>query len=882
MPESKLPAPRRFFRFLLRLFPFDFRQEYGREMTDVFEEQRREAKQRAGVAGIMKLWAESLWGILGTAPREHLDILRQDCLCAFRVMQNNRGFTAIAVLTLALGIGANTAIFSAVDAVLLRPLPYSQGQQLVFIREQAKKVGVDDIQWSVPEINDYRRQNDVLSALVEYHSMSFTLFGHGEPDRVKAGVVSWNYFDVFGIRPVLGRNFRPQDDRIGAPPVLLLSNEYWRAKFAADPNVVGETFEMNDKVHTVIGVLPAIPQYPRDNDVYMPTSACPFRSSKDMIEDRGGRMMEVFGRLKPGVTLGQAQADFSTIASRLELEYPKSYPPRFGYAVAVAPLKQTLTQSAQPTLLALLAAAVFVLLIACANVANLTLSRMAKREREFAVRTALGAGRIRLLRQLFTENFLLALLGAAAGLMLAYGSLPLLTDFAARLSPRAREIRIDSGVLWFTLLVAFGSSILFGSISALFSRVNLTAGLKEGSAASGTGGNRARSVLVVSQVAFSFVLLIGAGLMLRSLVKMLQVNPGFVPQHVLAMRVNFNWSKYKTMDRYPELGKKLVDRIETEPGVISATVASSYPLQPDVISGGPNLNSFQIEGKPLGPSEAPPISNTVVVSPEFFRTLGIPLIRGREFLPSDDDKESKIAIINQAMQHRFWPNEDPIGRRISFNDGKEWWRIVGVVGDVHDLGLDRKPALQSYLCLAQGGGVGTLLVRTAMDPGGITDSLIRAVHDVDPTTAVSEVLTLDRARSDSLSSPRTTASLLGLFAALALVIATAGIGGILALMVSQRVHEIGIRMALGAPPHRVLVMILRHGLLLAILGIGIGFVGAISLTGLVRSLVFEVTPTDPFTFMTVLLVFIAAALLASYLPARRAASIAPIEALRCE
>jgi putative ABC transport system permease protein len=336
------------------------------------------------------------------------------------------------------------------------------------------------------------------------------------------------------------------------------------------------------------------------------------------------------------------------------------------------------------------------------------------------------------------------------------------------------------------------------------------------------------------------------------------------------------------MDRYPELGKKLVDRIETEPGVISATVASSYPLQPDVISGGPNLNSFQIEGKPLGPSEAPPISNTVVVSPEFFRTLGIPLIRGREFLPSDDDKESKIAIINQAMQHRFWPNEDPIGRRISFNDGKEWWRIVGVVGDVHDLGLDRKPALQSYLCLAQGGGVGTLLVRTAMDPGGITDSLIRAVHDVDPTTAVSEVLTLDRARSDSLSSPRTTASLLGLFAALALVIATAGIGGILALMVSQRVHEIGIRMALGAPPHRVLVMILRHGLLLAILGIGIGFVGAISLTGLVRSLVFEVTPTDPFTFMTVLLVFIAAALLASYLPARRAASIAPIEALRCE
>ncbi|MDE3135261.1 MAG: ABC transporter permease [Acidobacteriota bacterium] len=884
MPQSQPSRSQKFFRILLRLFPFDFRGNYGGEMAGLFDEQHREVEQQGGRIGLLRLWTEAIWGILRTAPREHWDILRQDCLCAFRIMQNNRGFTAIAVLTLALGIGANTAIFSAVDAVLLRPLPYSQGQQLVFIREQARKVGVDDIQWSVPEIKDYRRQNDVLSALVEYHSMSFTLFGHGDPDRVKTGVVSWNYFDVLGVRPLLGRSFRPEDDRIGAPPVLLLSNEYWRAKFGADPNVVGQTFEMNDKVHTVIGVLPAIPQYPRDNDVYMPTSACPFRSSKEMIESRDGHMMEVFGRLKPGVTLGQAQADFSTIASRLESEYPKSYPANLGYAVAVAPLKQTLSHGAQPTLLALLAAAVFVLLIACANVANLTLSRMAKREREFAVRTALGAGRIRLLRQLLTESFLLALLGAAAGLLLAYVSLPLLTDFAARLSPRAREIRIDSGVLWFTLLVAFGSSIVFGSISALFSRVNLNAGLKEGATASGTGRsqNRVRSVLVVSQVAFSFVLLIGAGLMLRSLVKMLQVNPGFVSQRVLAMRINFNWSKYKTADRYPELGKKLVDRIETEPGVISAAVASSYPLQPELLSGGPSLNSFQIEGRPLGPGEAPPIADTVDVSPAFFRTLGIPLIRGREFQPSDDAKESKIAVINQAMQRRFWPDEDPLGKRVSFDDGKNWWRIVGVVGDVRDLGLDRKPALQAYVCLAQGGGVGTLLVRTAMDPAGMGDSLTRAVHEVDPTTAVSEVLTLDRARSESLSSPRTTASLLGLFAALALVIATAGIGGILALMVSQRVHEIGIRMALGAPPSEVLVMILRQGLLLASLGVAIGFGGALVLTGLVKSLVFEVTPTDPVTFVAVPLVFITAAVVASYVPARRAASIDPVVALRCE
>ena len=882
--SADISRSQKIFRFFLRLLPFDFRANFGREMAGVFREQHRDAEERGGFAGFVKLWAETIAGIFGTAPREHWEILRQDCAYAFRMMRASKGYSAIAVLTLALGIGANTAIFSVVHSVLLRPLPYNRGQQLIYIREQAVKANVDDIGWSVPEIMDYRAQNHSLSSLVEYHVMSFTLLGHGDPDRVKTAVVSWNYFDMFGVKPTLGRAFTPKDDEIGAPAVLLLSNEYWRNKFGADPKVVGKTFEMNDRVHTVVGVLPPIPQYPVETDVFMPTSACPFRSSKSHIEGRDLRMMEVFGRLKPGVTLGQAQADLSTIASRLEAQYPKSYPANIGYAVAASSLKSDLTRDAQPTLLVLLAAAGFVLLIACANVANLTLSRMARRERELAVRTALGAGRSRLLRQLLTESFILAFIGGLLGLLLAFDSITLLADFAARLSPRASEIRIDSGVLLFTLLAAFGTSIVFGTISALFSRVNLSNGLKEGSAGAGVARrhNRIRSVLIVSQVAFSFVLLIGAGLMLRSLFKMLQVNLGFHPQHVVAMKINPNWSKYGTSEQYALLGKNLAEHIQAQPGVLSAAVSSSYPLQPEVIAGGPNSNTFQIEGQPLGPGQAPPLADAVFITPAFFKTLGIPLLAGREFADTDDAKAPQVAIINQTMQRHYWPKGDAVGQHVSFDNGDHWWQIVGVVGDVHDLGADHAPALQVYETVAQNGGVGTLVVRTAADPAAMATQLTRAIHDVDATTAVSGTLTLDHAFSDSIASPRTTAALLGVFAALALLIATAGIGGIMALTVSQRVKEIGIRIALGAQPSSVLLMVLRQGVILATVGVGIGLVGAFALTGLVKSLLFQVAPTDPFTYAAVAFVFVAAALLAGYVPARRAASIDPIEALRCE
>jgi putative ABC transport system permease protein len=886
MAKQTLPFSQKLFRALVRVLPFDFRTNYEGEMEGVFREQHREAEERGGLLGALKLWKETIAGIFTTAPREHWQILTSDCGYAFRMMRKNPGFTAVAILTLALGIGANTAIFSVVHSVLLRPLPYPQGQQLIFIRQQETKLGIPDIAFSVKEIEDYRSQNRTLAGLVEYHAMSFTLFGHGDPERVRTGVVSANYFDLFGVQPLLGRTFLPDDDKLGAPPVLLLSYEYWKNNFGSDPGIVGKTFEMNDKVHTVVGVLPPVPQYPNENDVYMATSACPFRSNKMHLEERDMRMMEVFGRLKPGVTVAQANADVSTIAAGLKAAYPKSYPENVGFTSSAVPLREELTREARPTLLLLLAAAAFVLLIACANVANLTLARMAKRERELAVRSALGAGRSRLLRQLLTESFLMAFAGGVLGLLLAYGSLDLLTDFVGRLTPRAREIHIDSGVLLFTLAAALGTSLVFGTLSALFSRANLASSLKEGSTGAGSGyrQNRVRSALIVCQIAFSFMLLIGAGLMIRSLIKMQQVDAGIVPQRVLAMRTMFNWSKYTAAEKTNVVVQKLLDRVKSEPGVLSAAISSRYPFEPEAITGGPESVSFQfqIEGRALEPGQAPPVSTFAAVSPDYFKTLGIPLKGGRLLAETDIDKAPPVAVINEAAKRQFWPNEDPIGKRVSGDAGDHWVTIVGVVGDVREFGLDHPPTAEFYASQAQNAQPSTLIVRTISEPRRMAEALTRAVHDVDPQTAVTHVLTLEQARYESMASPRVTASLLGIFAGLALVIATAGIGGIMALMVSQRVREIGIRIALGARPASILQMVLGQGMLLAVLGVGIGIAGAIALTGLVKSLLFEVPPTDVLTFSGVGLTLLAAAALASYLPARRAAAVDPNVALRAD
>jgi putative ABC transport system permease protein len=885
MTPEKQSLSDRLYGTLLRLFPFDFRSDFGDQMEQTFREQRQDAERKAGRTGLLRLWWETMAGIFSTAPREHLSILGQDIRYALRMMRKNKGYSAVALLVLALGIGANTAIVSVISTVLLRPLPYQQDGQLMVLHQKAPKAGVEEVAFSVPEINDYRQQSSSFSSLVEYHNMRFTLFSKDSATRVRTGVVSPEFFGMFGVKPILGRDFVGADDKPGAPAVLLLSYEYWKQHCAGDPNIVGRTFEMNDRVHTVIGVLPRVPQYPEENDVYMPTSACPFRSSPGMIANRGGHMMNMFGRLKPSVTPEHARADLRLIATRLEHDHPDTYGKGLGFTATSGLLRDELTHRARTTLLVLLTAAGCVLLIACANVANLTLARMSARERELTVRAALGAGKGRLLRQLVTESFILGLLAAGLGVLFASQSLKLLIDFTGRLTSRAREIQMDGTMLLFALSMALLTSIVFGSISALYSREQIAAGLRDGAAHTTAGRRRsgARSVLVVCQVAFSFVLLIGAGLMLRSFSKLQQVDGGFAAtDRVLAANIDLNWSKYHADPERRDFMNRLLAKVQSQPGVLSAAISSSYPLDPDNANGSQFNRRFVVEGHFPREGDAPPLTAIRSTTPDYFKTLGIRVISGRIFAESDNEKAPDVVVVNQALARHYWGDQDPVGKRISFNKGEKWTRVIGVVGDVKEYGPERPAEDEMYLAAAQSPAPGSVLLRTDREAMSLANQVRRAVMEVDSQTAIPVVETLEQARHDATESPRVMTDLLGLFAALALLIAAAGIGGMLALAVNQRWHEIGIRVALGAKPADVLGMILRQGMGLVLAGLLFGLLAALALTGMMKTLLFEVQPSDPTTFVGVSMVLGITALMACYLPARRALKVDPLTALRRE
>jgi putative ABC transport system permease protein len=812
-----------------------------------------------------------------------VETLLQDLRYGARVLRRNPGFTLVALLTLTLGIGANTAIFSVIYGVLMRPLPYADGSRLVILHQQAPLARVDDMGFSVKEISDYREQSESLDQVVEHHSMSFILLGGDEAQRVQTAVVSANFFDLLGIRALYGRTFLPSDDVKGADAVLVLSYDYWKQQCKGDPDIVGRVFRMNDKPHTVIGVLPPIPQYPSDSDVYMPTVACPTRSSDRFIANRTFRMMNVFGRLKPGVTVEQARAEMGAIAGNLQKAYPDAYPENRGYVATLVPLQEELTKQAKPTFLILLGTAGLVLLIACANVANLTLARLMQREREMAIRAAMGAGRGRLIRQMLTESTLLALAGGALGLLVAAWGLHLLVGFAERFTPRAHEIRIDGYVLLFTLLIALGTGLIFGLLPALGSDKNLGGALKENSrTTAGAARHRARSLLVVAQVALSFMLLIGAGLMMRSLVKMQAVNPGFNPENVLTLRISPNSSRYNTPEKFRDFTLRILDRVKSQPGVLSAALGSTYPMNATGLRFGPNNQVFEIEGRPQENGAPPLTADTRTVTPAYFDTIRMPLIKGRAFAESDDDKAPVVAVINQTLARHYWGDEDPIDRRVTFDRGEHWLKIVGVVGDVKQYGLDHEATDELYVSHAQNPGAGRLLVRTAASPMAMAQVLRQTVYDIDPETAIDNVQTLERVRDESLASPRLTAVLLGLFAALAMVITAAGIAGVMALTVTQRTHEIGVRMALGATSTNVIAMVVRQGMTLVGVGLAVGALGALLLARMMSSLLFSVTPGDPLTFAAVATVLIAVAAVSCLVPARRVTTIDPMLALRAE
>ena len=803
------------------------------------------------------------------------ETLGQDMRYGLRNLRRNPGFALVVIATMALGIGANTAIFSVVNSVLLRPLPYEGGDRLVVLRQQRPLAGDTDISFSPKEIADYGTQTAALEGVAEFHSMWFILLGRSEPERVSTGVVSANFFPLLGVKPMLGRSFTHEDERVGSPAVLILSHKYWQRSFGGDPSIVGRVFQMNDRPHEVVGVLPAITEYPEEVDVYMPTSACPFRSSKRMVETRSMRMVGAFGKIRKGVTLDKARADIAVVASRLAKDYPDDYPSTQGYQTVAIPLQEELTRSFKTTLLVLLGTAAFVLLIVCASIANLTLARMVRRQREMSVRVALGASRTRLLRQLLTESTLLAVIGGALGLMLAVWGLDLLVAFAERFTSRAAEIEIDRMVLLYTLVISVGTGLVFGSVPAFAGRLGSTPSLGAGTRST-QASHGLRSSLIVVQVAVSFMLLIGAGLTVRTLINLQQVDPGFRTDDILTSRLDLNFTKYGDPfgERAP-FWELLEERLRAIPGVVSVGGAGTFPLNEE----GPFSSSMTIEGVHL-PSNAPPQVDVRIVSPDYFQTLGQPLLAGRAFARSDRGRDNPVAIVSRTMAQRYWGGDSPVGRRISPDEGRTWVTIVGVVADARQQ-LTLPPGAEVYVPMFQSGQLSSnWLVRTTVDPITMARQVREAVYSIDPDQPIDRFRTLAEVRASTLDSPRLTATLLGLFALLALVITSAGIAGVIAFSVNQRTQEFGVRMALGAPRGSVLSMVLRQGLRLVLTGLAIGLAGAIVLTRVMTTLLFGVEPTDALTFLAVSMVLVAVAAAACLIPARRAASVDPMVALR--
>ena len=806
-----------------------------------------------------------------------MDSLRQDLALACRGLKRHPGFALTVILTMALGIGANAAIFSVVHGVALSGLPYDHGERMVVVRQQRPLAGIPNQGFSPKEVADYREQSTTLDQVLEYHSMWFILLGRGEPERVQTGVVSANFFDAIGVRPVAGRTFRPDDDKPGADAVLMLSNKYWHSRFGGDPAVVGQVFEMNDRPHTVIGVLPPIPQYPQENDVYMPVSACPFRSAQATVDNRNARMVQVFGRLKPGATQEQNATDLSVVASRLQQTYPEAYPVSSGYTAASFSLRDELTRTFRPTLQVLIAAAGFVLLIVCASVANLLVARLVRREREIAIRTALGAGRWRVFRQLLTESTFLALLGGIVGLVLAAVSLDVLVAFATRFTTRAEEITLSGPVLVFTFVVAVVTGVAVGALPALPGRTALANAMQEGGRTVSSGRMSVRNALIVGQVAISFMLLISAGLMLRSLLHLQAVDPGIRTDSVLTMRVALNFTKYTNPGQIAQFHAALLDRLRSIPEVRSIGAAATFPLN----QGGGFLSGVRVEGQAETDAARLPRVEINAANPGYFQTVGIPLLSGRLFAEQDHREAPAVGIVSHSMARHIFGDKDPLGMKVSNNNGRTWTTIVGVVGDVRR-SLDTAPSDALYLPLAQTNPLTTMvLLRTS---GGVSAGLERqareAVYAVDANQPVDQFRTLDDVRAQSIEARRLTAWLIGLFAVLALSITAAGLAGVIAFSVNQRTQEFGVRMALGASRGSLLRMVLGQALKLVAVGLVLGVAGAAAFGRVVRTLLFNVEPTDIPTFALVALGFVAISTLACFLPARRAAAVDPMIALR--
>jgi putative ABC transport system permease protein len=804
-----------------------------------------------------------------------MESLIQDLRYALRVLIKKPGFTAIAVLTLALGIGANSAIFSVVNAVLLRSLPYEDGDRLVWI--WGTQPQLDKAPVAPANFLDIKQQNEVFDNVAAFRGQSGALTGQNEPERVRVAAVTADFFSLFKVTPLLGRVFNNQDELASNNQVIVLSHALWQRRFGSNPGILDQKLTLNDRPYTVIGVTPAEFQYPTYADLWVPLV---FDAKEKTVRDT--HSLSAIGRLKPNVSIEQGQANIGLIAGTLEQNYPRT---NTGIGMRLMPLKEQITGSIQTQLLIIFAAVGFVLLIACANVANLVLARAASRQKEMAIRTALGAASSRLARLLLTESVVLAVAGGVLGLLLAYWGTQLLVSASPTHIPRVKEITLDLRVLGFTLLLSFLTGILFGITPALQARrTDLNETLKEGgrSSSQGLGGYRMRKIFVVSQMALALVLLISAGLMIKSFLKLQQVDLGFNERNLLTMQVTLPRSKYNDGQMRAAFFQKAVDRIKALPGVEGAGAITNLPL-----SGANDSTSFVIEGRAPSPDGKAPLTEYRSITPDYFRAMGISLVSGRFFDETDQPNTSKVAIINESLARRFFGDQDPIGQRIGLSGPPDWREIVGVARDVRHYGPDNEPKPETYVPYNQNQasylqyGSMALVVR-GENPSNLVSGVRGEILAVDSSQPIYNAKTMEQVVADSVAQRRLDTLLLALLSGVALLLAAVGTYSVMAYTVAQRTHELGVRMALGAQPGDVIKLVLGQALSLALIGVTIGLGAAFGLMRFVSGLLYGVSLADPIIYIGLALLLGAVAILASYFPARRATRVDPLSALRSE
>jgi putative ABC transport system permease protein len=806
--------------------------------------------------------------------------LLQDIRYGFRMLRKSPGLTCAAVVSLALGIGANTAIFGVVNSILLKSLPYKDPDRLVLLWGNIPAEGKNRSQVSATDVDDWQHQNSVFEDVTTYANWSATFTGSGEPERITGVQVGDGFFRIMRGTPLLGRTFLPEEQQEGKDNVIVLGYGLWKGRFGGDPGVVGKTVTLGTKAYTVVGVMP-------EDFLTLPSNlVAPGQFYRPVAEphdedERASRHLRAIARLKPGVTVEQAQAEMNVIASRLERAHPAD---NTGYGVRLVTLPEDTVGGLRPTLWTLFGAVAFVLLIACANVGNLLLARSTARRKEFAVRSALGAGRARIVRQLLTESVLLALAGGAVGLLLALWGTGIIGSLGAQVTPLLAGVAVDYRVLAFTLLISILAGVFFGLAPALqVSKPDLNESLKEGGRAGGAGerGERLRSALIVSEMALALVLLACAGLLIKSVVRLRAVDPGFKPERLLTADISLPESRYPDNASQAAFFERLAARLETQPGVEAAGFTSVLPF-------GDNFDgrALAVEDQPRPRGQEISV-DLYIETPDYLRAMQIPLVEGRAIDEHDTADTTPVALVNETMARGLWPGESAIGRRVKFPGSEKhpqpWRTVVGVVRDVKQYGLDRDDKMQLYLPEQQYPTSGmTVVMRTSSDPAGMTNALRGAVREADKDLAVFDVATMDELLASSMALRRFSMMLLGVFACVAVLLAGVGIYGVISYSVTQRTREIGIRIALGAQRTDVLLLVVRRGLLLACAGIALGTGGGLVVTRVMSGLLFGVGAKDPFTFAAVAALLACVALVACLVPARRATKVDPMVALRYE